>query len=187
MLLWPAGGGEIPWSKNRKSLCPFVSFLHLIPQTLVDTFCYFITCVCVCVWDEVMRLNGSCSPDLSCFKMYWLQCFVLFFVLRQILPATLRSIFSGVFNFVHVYPSMCHLCLGWVCGYCWACRSLSRGAQISGFILGWAGMSFSLFWFWLTDAAAALALSQMSVNQNHGCNWSDVQNPENVKLFTKCT
>lgn len=38
--------------KNRKSLGPFVSFLHLMSWTLVDTFCHFIAlrlwCVCEC-------------------------------------------------------------------------------------------------------------------------------------------
>lgn len=45
----PAGGGEVLWRGNRKSFCPFVSFLLLMSQTQVDTFCCFITfCVSMC-------------------------------------------------------------------------------------------------------------------------------------------
>lgn len=49
--------------RNRKSLGPFVSFLLLMSQTQVDTFCCFIT-FCMCVW-----VRGN---DAQYF--WWLVC-----------------------------------------------------------------------------------------------------------------
>lgn len=37
------------FEENRKSFCPFVSFLHLMSQTVVGTFCYFIALLLWCL------------------------------------------------------------------------------------------------------------------------------------------
>lgn len=162
--------------KNRKSFCPFVSFLLLMPWTQVDTFCCFITSwylcvyvcmsVCVCLdWPKklcYMLLVGYVCHDFEnkdcnlCSVFY----FIFYFFSHNLKPwavscsqrysrdslgTCVSGVFLGVCNCVYVCPTLSDLCFGLASVYCWACHSLSQGAQIAGFISGWTGMSSTLF------------------------------------------
>lgn len=63
-----AGGGEVLWRKTGRHSVLFVSFLHLMSQTLVDTFLllYYPASVVVVLVSGcmLMMLNVSSIPDL---------------------------------------------------------------------------------------------------------------------------
>lgn len=103
--------------KNRKSFSPFVSFLLLMSQTPVDTFCCFITlplwCLRVCMYmfqrSEVIMLNASSSSLLPWLWEERNQLSYFFSVFYSVFPHS--QTLSGLTHFSHTHnyrPSKTH-------------------------------------------------------------------------------